>query len=138
MRNLLIVVFSLFCISSSAQKEWLSIGKTNKGYDIYLKSEYVSRGVFDTHLDVIKIWSKFIIPKKTIDGVTYTDVSDLNLFGVDMKTKELGIIQVASYTSTGKLIKFSNVQDYRVDWSVPVPGSAGDKIIKSVLDLFND
>jgi hypothetical protein len=138
MRKVLTLVLVLFCINCIGQDEWLGLGKSNNGNEVFMKNAYVSRGVYHTHLDVIKIWVKFIVPKETINGTTYTNVTDMYLFGIDVETKEVGIISIYSYSSTNKLLKSTSIKDYQVKFSVPAPSTMGEKIVNSTLDLFKD
>ncbi|MFL5739906.1 MAG: surface-adhesin E family protein [Flavisolibacter sp.] len=83
--------------------------------------------------NVIRIWSKVMGGRKTIDNVVYTYTESKNLWEFDCKEQSVRVISTNTYDVLGKLLATASSQNQ--PWSYIVPGSIGETMMKAACQL---
>lgn len=128
----LTLIFSnCFAQTDSVKIDWVYLNQT-KSATIYLKSEYVSKDYSGG-----KIWTMLEYPTKKINGKIYKNVVEKILYQINCKEKQLQVVRIVTYSSTGKVI-YSTL-DYYYDFMKDViPGSVGDNIVTVSCEMFKN
>lgn len=67
--------------------------------------------------------------KKNIDGY------ELKLLKVDCNNRKIGLIQIAVYDKSGKLLSSTKLQDYEVEMDYVIPDSVGETYLDTYCNL---
>jgi hypothetical protein len=112
-----------FAQSDSTKPEWIYIPLAIPDSSLmYMKSEPVS-----IDENVIRIWCKSNVPKKTIDNIDYKNVQIKDLWEFNCKEQTVRLLSTATYDSDGKVIRRGDFP-YQPSTYI-VPGSIGETLM---------
>ncbi len=131
MRNIVFLFMLLMYSNANAQerkKDWIYIGESEVSHKVYVSSRLVSNENGKKY-----VWTKWLIPKKVIENITYTNVESKELIGVDCMSKKLSIKKVITYSSSGEMLQNLNMPNRfkNVD-----TGAINEIVLLVVCDLF--
>lgn len=104
--------------------EYVTTGEDNTKY--YYKPNTSTTAWIKEESDKIMYYpTNKIQSKKIIEGYQIT------LYKYDCSDKQMGIIQITTYSKLGKVLKSSKVNEYLVDMNYVIPDSVGESILNS-------
>ena len=98
---------------------------------------YISKTFYSRTSEGITEWVKTEKPHLELQGETYYNVTLKSLYLFDCKNNRIKSLQIVVYDSNKDIIGSYKSPEAELEWSIPIPDSAGDMLLKKVCEYFN-